>query len=75
MSRNDPPDAERRSGRLDVVEGLPRTSAEESAALRRAAATKIGAGRALRLIEILSRTVTREQLARRPDSIGEPFSL
>ena len=60
---------------LDVVGGFPETTPLDVEALRGAAGIPLGPARTARWLRALGASVTSEALARRPHSIGEPFSL
>jgi len=59
----------------DFLAGIAEATADDHRALQAAAEIKLGRDRVAKLQILLGRAVTSEQLARRPVSIGEPFSL
>jgi hypothetical protein len=64
-----------RSAAREFVSGIPEATADDLRALRAAAKIKLGRERVGRIQILLGEAVTSEQLAQRPVTDGEPFSL
>jgi len=67
--------SDRSAAARDFLAGIAEATADNRRALRTAAKSKLGSDRVARLQILLGQVATSEQLARRPVSRGEPFSL